>query len=196
MRKLEDLKPVDTNLYLSRHNYYVLVDYMTKKIYKIQKEDYNKYRLFRGRYLIALLMGIILYGYNLGWKLAIASALAIAILLEGLYRKYYLETLDTIEGYELPEKISKLDILLTGTVQQVQKRVLGTLGLFILVAASAVYFLFYDNMHNYTNTEKYIFGALSVAMLIYIAYLGIVNFKALQIKKKEWEESHSKKEKK
>ena len=32
MRQLEDIKPVDTNLYYSRHNYYVLVDNLSKKI--------------------------------------------------------------------------------------------------------------------------------------------------------------------
>ena len=61
MRQLEDIKPVDTNLYYSRHNYYVLVDNLSKKIYKIKSEEYNKYRLYRGRYLIAVIMGIVLY---------------------------------------------------------------------------------------------------------------------------------------
>jgi len=192
MRKLEGITPVDTDLYLSRHGYYVLVDRFEKKIFKVQKEEYNRYRLFRGRYLIALLMGIILYGYHLGWKLALASALLIGVVMELVYRRYYLKNLDEIENYELPEKTGRLDILLTGTVEQVQKRVLGTVGLFLLVAGSAVYFLFFDTIYSYSVSDKYLFAVISIGLLIYIAYLGLINLKALGIKKKEWEEKHQK----
>ena len=37
------------------------------------------------------------------------------------------------------------------------------------------------------------FGVLAVAFLIYIGYIGIVNLKALGVKKKEWEAEHKKK---
>lgn len=192
MRQLEGLTPVDTNLYFDRHNYYVLVERLTKKLYKIQKDDYNKYRLYRGRYLIALIMGIVLYDL-IGIKLAIASMVAIALVFEGMYRKVYLPTLEEIVNCELPEKITKLDILLTGTIQQIQKRIAGTTGLFILVAASAVYFLFFNDFREFTNAEKIGIGVLAIVFLIYIAYLGIVNLKAYGIKKQEWEKEHSKK---
>ena len=193
MKQLEGITPVDTDLYLSRHNYHVFIDRFAKKIYKIQKNEYNRYRLFRGRYLIAFLMGIILYGYHFGWKLALVSALVIAVVLELVYRRIYLKSLDEIVNYEIPEKISRLDVLLTGTVEQVQKRVLGTVGLFILIAASAVYFLFFDTLYNYSLKDKYLFAAISGVFLVYVAYLGIINFKALGIKKTEWEEDHKKK---
>lgn len=192
MKKLEDIKPIDTNLYYDRHNYYILIDNLTKKMYKIQKEEYNKYRLYRGRFVIALIMGIILYDL-IGLPVAIASMIAIGLVLEGLYRKYFLPSLAVIENYEMPKKITKLDILLTGTLEQVEKRVLGTVGLFILVAVSAVYFIFFDEFRPFSTNEKIMLAVLAIAFLIYIAYLGIVNLKALGIKKQEWEAEHKKK---
>ena len=192
MKKLEDIKPIDTNLYFDRHNYYILIDNLTKKMYKIQKEEYNKYRLYRGRFVIALIMGIILYDL-IGLPVAIASMIAIGLVLEGLYRKYFLPSLAVIENYEMPKKITKLDILLTGTLEQVEKRVLGTVGLFILVAVSAVYFIFFDEFRPFSTNEKIMLTVLAIAFLIYIAYLGIVNLKALGIKKQEWEAEHKKK---
>ena len=43
------------------------------------------------------------------------------------------------------------------------------------------------------NIKKIVYGALAIAALIYIAYLGIVNFKAMGIKKKEWDAKRNKK---
>lgn len=192
MRQLEGLTPVDTNLYFDRHNYYVLVERLSKKLLKIQKDDYNKYRLYRGRYLIALIMGIILYDL-VGWKIALASMVVIAVVLECMYRRIYLPTLEELVNYELPAKITKLDILLTGTVQQIQKRIAGTAGLFILVAVSVVYFLFFNEFREFSSYEKIGISVLAACFLVYIAYLGIVNLKAYSIKKAEWLEEHKKK---
>jgi len=192
MKVLEDIKPVDRNLYLSRHNYYILVSYGNKTLYKIQKEDYNKYKLFKSRYVIALVICVLLYSV-VDIKIVIASFFAIGITLEMLYRRFFLKGLDTLENYELPKKISQLDIISADSAEGIRKRVLASFALFVLIAISVVYFLFVAPKQNLSAFEKYGVIVLASAFIAYILYLGIVNIKALKIKEKEFNERKGKK---
>jgi len=192
MRVLEDIKPVDRNLYLSRHNYYILVSYGAKKLYKIQQEDFNKYKLFKSRYVIALVIAILLYT-TVDVKIVIASFFAVAFTLEMLYRRYFLKSLDTLESYELPKKISQLDIILADSAEGIRKRILASFALFALIGLSVFYFLFVAPKQNLSQIEKIGTIVLASAFIIYILYLGIVNIKALKIKEKEFNERKGKK---
>ena len=182
MKQLGELKKEPNGLYLDHNKRHLLIDFRQKKIHVVPKEKMRMIQLFRSRYVVALMIMIILSSY-VKWPYALAGGLISAALLE-ISRQQYINTLNELKNYEIPEEQDMLTAYSHDPVKVNQKRAFASFALVAIIIGSGIYF------YKLRNPDGFVFNfdnCLLIILEIVFIFIGIRNgitaVKALQIQK-------------
>ena len=127
-KNLGELKNIGFQTYEDRHGRTLVVNRKEKLAYVITKNEERRLFLFNNRYIIGTVVAILI-GSWINYTVGVIRGVAVAIVLELVYRFVYLKNLPTIELDELPAKYS---MVANAMNQPVSKNVIiGALGILI-----------------------------------------------------------------
>lgn len=167
-RKISGLKAVGNNTYTDSRNRTIYGDYKNNKAYVIDSSNKRLYTILSNRFFLAISIGLI-SGYYLLWYIGLAIAIVLYIILDLVFKYYYLNKLQIIEEVEFPEKSSM--------IKQIEQKSDGNIVLLILTDVVLSILLVVNGL-NYIDTTKTLAENFSNTnnVIILIASLGVIVF--------------------
>ena len=182
MKQLGELKKEPNGLYLDRNKRHLLIDFKKKQIFVVPNEKMRMIQLFRSRYVVALMITIILSSY-VKWPIALAGSLIAAVLLE-ISRQQYINTLDELKNFEMPEEQDTLTAYSHDPKKVNQKRAFASFALVAVIIGSGIYFFKLRNPEGFVfNFDNCLLIILEIVFIFIAVRNGIMAVKALQLQK-------------
>lgn len=94
------------NVYEDRSGRIFIHSKRLKCVYMVGKDKLKQFSIFQSRYIIPII-ALILIGYYINWIVAVVISLVIYVVLELMYRFYFLKNLTILDEAVLPENSEK-----------------------------------------------------------------------------------------
>jgi len=183
-QNLGKLEIIDQETFSDSRGRLLLMNYKEHQAYVIPKDQERKLAIYQARYILAVLIGIFL-SFNINWIVGCAVGLVIAGVLEVLYRKKFLPSLEVIESDDLPKEKSPAYL---GMAARGKKTVIiGLVAAILLPLLLALYEVATIVVRKQPITEinNLLMIIVSLLLSVYSVTIAINGVKALAYLKKE-----------
>lgn len=173
-RKISGLKAIGNNTYTDRSNRTIYGDYKNNKGYVVDNSNKRMYTILSNRFFLSISIGLIC-GYYFSWYIGLAILVALYVVLELIFKFYFLNKLQVIEDMEFPEKSSMS--------KQMEQKSDGNIVLLVITDIALSVFLVINIFRyidtgkilaeNFANTNNVIIVIASIGIIIFSMYMAI-----------------------